>query len=87
MTALPGKAPVPMVPPIAPADRAPIAHLMRFPAAAATGLASSRMAAAGITRPPRPCPRRYSSSPRRWASPARRTASSTPMSANTAVSV
>ena len=66
MTALPGKAPVPMVPPIAPADRAPIAHLMRFPAAAATGLASSRMAAAGIARPPRPCPRRYSSSPRRW---------------------
>ena len=76
-----------MVPPMAPADRAPTAHLIRFPAAAATGLASARMAAAGMSRPPWPCPRRNSSSPRRRASPARRTASSTLMSANTAVSV
>ena len=76
-----------MVPPMAPADRAPTAHLIRFPAAAATGLASARMAAAGMTRPPWPCPRRNSSSPRRRASPARSTASSTSMSANTAVSV
>ena len=36
---------------MAPADRAPTAHLMRFLGAAAAGLASALMAAAGMRGP------------------------------------
>ena len=49
---------------MAPADRAPTAHRIRFLGAAAAGLASALMAAAGMRRPPWPCPRRNASSPR-----------------------